>query len=1047
MRAIVWSFVAAVLLSGLPRIVRAIDSGGEDEVAARWTFDTPADAEAWRPAHDCEVLGIKGGALQVRLTGPDAFLSGPPLRVRMDSSVIRVRMRCERAGRSELYYGTDKDPQISERQVIRRDTPAGRDFQTVEFALGTLGDVDRYLTALRLDPCNGNREGLVEIDSIEVVRLAPVFEVWFAPADARIRQDEVALKVRARQTAGRWADQDVRIAIGDEPAKAYSAPRPGAEVTHERTLRVAEPGVHVFTADVRVPGRRFLLATAAVSKEAAGLGDQSTVGGGRLVSIRNAGGEDVGAIRVLASREGENWQEAAILCPLATITVRTGALIERRVFHLARGSAASGPSGGGFSAGTARLTGRVTAGGADWAATLTVTEPKPARTARRPGEVLLAIETTLSGPPDVDVLGFSGPTVLVDSAGRPTRDRFGLFGGIEFLEPGWESSSARAVGETFAARWTPHPFKVTLPLMAIEQAGLATAVMWDPLQDCGGGQSMPAATFATPNFIDGQPNHRMQLSLPSVGSLRRENEEIAAAPLRLEAGKPLRISFVLAAEKGRSVVDMARRWYEVFGVPEPPPAPHSPEKQYEICVRNYGETMFWPEDKGWRAHWYLDKTSQFAGHMAAELVSYAARTGERRYAEATGVEGKTIIDLLGPLASRLDSDPHVRSLISSQRPDGHWPFHQSEDATQLVRHITRGRQSRLGEEGALSLGTTVQAALPILHHALLTGDAECVTAGLKALAAMREFRVPRGAQVWEVHQEIPDIRAAALAIEAFRIGYQITGDEKYLDDAQYWAWTGVPFLYAWKVPLERSGPIQVHAARDKKDFSDRRMRPAAECFENPDRQIMPYATIPVLGTTCYEISWFGNIVQWCGLEWAYQTLDLLEFRADPILRTIALGVMRSGQQQQLDRPPWVGLYPDVWQTETNHAVGAFISAMMPLRCLRSAGECPADTSTWTRVIETPRGRIHVSGWGRPRRVEWLREGLAVRADFAPQQPSELVIVGAGRPGKVLVAGAPLAEGSGQDHWQYRADRRAVIARFTHKEAVCPIEVEWASASE
>ena len=65
----------------------------------------------------------------------------------------------------------------------------------------------------------------------------------------------------------------------------------------------------------------------------------------------------------------------------------------------------------------------------------------------------------------------------------------------------------------------------------------------------------------------------------------------------------------------------------------------------------------------------------------------------------------------------------------------------------------------------------------------------------RALEAMRRFRVPRGAQVWEVHQEIPDIRAAALAVEAYQKAYEITGDSRYLDDASYWAWTGVPFIY------------------------------------------------------------------------------------------------------------------------------------------------------------------------------------------------------------------------------------------------------------
>ena len=68
------------------------------------------------------------------------------------------------------------------------------------------------------------------------------------------------------------------------------------------------------------------------------------------------------------------------------------------------------------------------------------------------------------------------------------------------------------------------------------------------------------------------------------------------------------------------------------------------------------------------------------------------------------------------------------------------------------------------------------------------------------------------------------------------MGYLLTGYGDYLQQARYWAWTGVPFVY----------------------------------LVNPANQnIGTYATIPVYGATNWiSPVWFGLPVQWCGLAYA-----------------------------------------------------------------------------------------------------------------------------------------------------------------------------------
>ncbi len=1017
----------ATALGGLPPVRgEATTPQSDDEIVARWTFDSPADADAWTAPSQCEKLGVHDGALRLKLTGPDAFVSAPAVKARMDGCAIRVRMRCDRRGVSEIFYVTDKDPEYSPRQRVFLETPASRDFQVYDFVLGTPRDTDRQLIGFRIDPHNDNTSGLVEIDSIEVVRLAPVFDVCFAPADARVPGDTVLLRLSVRQTAGRAVTCDLTAAIGDAPAVPLRPADGGRERVAESRVGVAGPGYHRFTARLSLGGISYELETGASSLAAEQPERKAFLQGDRLRMelIPDAGADRRFYAGRLWARDGKGeWVDAGLVQPLMTLVTQDGTSVRSRAVSFREEDC------------TSTAVRDLSGGEPDAPASIRL------RLGQNQGREFIEMHSCLRAGHRLEVLQLAAPTLLAGRPGMDAADRYGLFGGIEFLEPGWESSSARAVGEKFAERWKPHAHKITIPLMAIEQKGLTTALLWQPLDQWNGDRDRPAATFASPNFIDRQPNHLMRLSVPGVCERNEENRLYPGTPVAIGPEAGIRLRCVIVAEPDTPVASLARRWYEIFGAPDPPPAPHDAARMHEICMQNYGQTLYWPEDKGWRHHMYLEQASAFAPDVAAALLSHAARSGNDRWVKATGIAGRSIIDTLGPLASRVARPPNVQGALSSQRPDGTWAFKNTPQMIEQTRKLTDGKYADLGEDGSTSLGTTVMPALPVLRHALLTGDPECVAAGLKALDAMKQFRVPRGAQVWEVHQLVPDIRAAALAVEAYRLGYQITHDAQHLDQAQYWAWAGVPFLYSWRVPVDRK-PAQIQVTRNKTDWRDRAMRPAAEGFENPRREIMPYATIPVLGTTFYVISWFGSVVQWCGLEWAYQVLDLAEFRADPLLRQIAVGVIRSGQQQMLDREPWVGLYPDVWDLTTNSAVGAYIGAKLPLECLRAMGDAPADGETWSRVVAGPAGKLHVSGWGRLRRLTVEGSTLAAEVDFAPGQASELLLVNADKPVEIRAGAAALEAGIGNNRWHYSADRRVVAARFTGPTAVTQILVRW-----
>jgi len=140
--------------------------------------------------------------------------------------------------------------------------------------------------------------------------------------------------------------------------------------------------------------------------------------------------------------------------------------------------------------------------------------------------------------------------------------------------------------------------------------------------------------------------------------------------------------------------------------------------------------------------------------------------------------------------------------------------------------------------------------------------------------------VPRGAQTWEVPLHTPDILASAHMVRAYTLGYIISGEETYLEQARYWAWTGVPFVYIHPPTPGRVGS---------------------------------YATIAVLGATNWKAPlWLGRPVQWCGLVYASALHLLAQYDPDGPWEKIAKGITATGLQ--MTWPPSdrqrQGLLPD-----------------------------------------------------------------------------------------------------------------------------------------
>jgi hypothetical protein len=494
---------------------------------------------------------------------------------------------------------------------------------------------------------------------------------------------------------------------------------------------------------------------------------------------------------------------------------------------------------------------------------------------------------------DAELLNMTGPVLTAGERSFGSEKEEALFPGLEWLVGGEASSSQLDALPPHHLRVVPHPYKITMPLMAVKQSGKVVSLMWDPHQLWDGVHSLPAAKFASPNWLENQNNHVMGLSALSVPDWVRENEELAREPYPLLAGRTLSLAAMVAAAPADSVLTAVDLYLAAHGWPEVQSV-RTMEEAVDLGLAAYLDTYWVEEAQGWR---HVNAPNWGPQKFPSNL--FLLRMLGLHDPEARDAAEARIREVLNAMADK----------SALGRPDGHIPQWQSmfhfgfmEQAMSGLRNAIRDIIDRqdasgawlfynrpdfpgppLGVDGEPLQGETANNAQILLRYARMTGDQAAFQAGMKGLAALETMGdVPRAAQTWEVPVHTPDILASAKAAGAYLEAYQLTGEQQYLDLAVKWARTGFPFIYAWSVP---------------------------------ERPMTPYATIPVFGATAYTRAWFAVPVQWNGLVYAYELYRLAQFDHSLPWEQIAQGIVASAEMQQAADPndPSYGGYPDFWE--------------------------------------------------------------------------------------------------------------------------------------
>lgn len=483
------------------------------------------------------------------------------------------------------------------------------------------------------------------------------------------------------------------------------------------------------------------------------------------------------------------------------------------------------------------------------------------------------VETTVSCTRDRDILYLPMLTLLPGAGSFGTHKTQALFSGLEYLGQDEPSSSEKDIIGPGANRRVPDTAKITQPLMVVQHDGRYVGLIWKPSPDF-------CAVFDSPDRTFRSGGHLMGILYPgSNGSDREEGRLLPYAPRRLAAGHKIVLEAKIIGGIGDSVVPAVQQ-YAGLNPPVTPPATGLDWSKY-ASLASAGWLDSGISNDGLYAHAYPGSFKPQPAADAAVWMDYLA--------------GQTADTTLAGRLKHASSDAlaHVPASELNNAGVGHVrypvPALVYGDALQSVRKAVRDAKEVVGSftpvggvvyrpkpEGPdlgrthfsrEANGLTADRVLQVLKAAEYSSDAGLRKDGLRLLDALGKYdnTVPRGAQTWEVPLHTPDILASANLVKAYVIGYELTGEKRYLESAKYWAWTGVPFVYLVR-PVEK--PVGL------------------------------YGTIAVFGATQWVApNWMGLPVQWCGLVYADAIADLARYDASGPWTRLVAGIAASGVQQ------------------------------------------------------------------------------------------------------------------------------------------------------
>ena len=463
-----------------------------------------------------------------------------------------------------------------------------------------------------------------------------------------------------------------------------------------------------------------------------------------------------------------------------------------------------------------------------------------------------------------------------------------MFAGLEYLDRDEPSSSETDIRGPGAQRQTPDSAKITFPLMAIQRGANYIGLIWEKPQEF-------TALFNSPDRSLNSGGHVMGLLFPgSDGNNRVEGSLLPYEGQTLKANKPLVAGATIIGGRGRDVTTAVQQYVSLRGLPPVPKTGVKWPDYVRLAAAGFLNSGIYSEDR--YRHAFPNFGAQPAADAALYLEWLSEETKDRALQTRLQAKAQAARALVPDNDLNFEAIGHVRypapALLYGHVEENVLRAERNAqtllgrfDGENRVRYQPPAEGNDLGKTHFApdANGLTAQVVAGLLQSAVISGDSKLIAGGIAKLRGLDRFAgtVPRGAQTWEVPLHTPDILASAYLVRAYTLGYEITGEPQFLENAKYWAWTGVPFVY----------------------------------LVNPTEQAVgPYATIAVYGATQWVApNWMGLPVQWCGLVYADALYRFLKYDPSGPWQQVADGISASGVQQTWplgSDPARQGLLPD-----------------------------------------------------------------------------------------------------------------------------------------
>ncbi len=597
----------------------------------------------------------------------------------------------------------------------------------------------------------------------------------------------------------------------------------------------------------------------------------------------------------------------------------------------------------------------------------------------------LAATTRISVDRDRQVLHLPLLWLLPGLGDYGTNKTQALLPGIEYLE-NEPSSSTADLNRPAADRQVPNVLKLTFPLMTVAAEDRYVGLMWNRDQN-----REVCAAFDTPDRCFDSGAQVMGLLFPgSNGQNRDESSLLPFEPVRLQADRRLQLDVLIVGGQGKTVVPAVQQYVAMQGLPPVPFEGANAGEYLPLAAKGWLDSQIREKD------WFRHAAPGFGASPAADASLWmdwlASRMTDPALAQRLRETAQAALRAVTP------AEYNQRRVGHLHGPAPVLAFGAVAENAARSREHARALDDRLGADGLIHYrrttgrddygrthwtdhanGLTAQVVATLLREAVFAGDDTLIAKAIARLRGLAVYRdtVPRGAQTWEIPLHTPDILASAHLVDACVLGYELTGEGTFLDEARYWAWTGVPFVY---LTPPTAKPVGV------------------------------YSTIAVLGATGWVAPvWIGLPVQWCGLVYADALYRLSRHDPKGPWEQLAGGICAAAMQHSYPASDqdFVGLLPDSYNLDFQSRNGPAIN---PATVLAPASRFLGGPWVYDfRSLRTHGWLVHAPG-----EIADLAEsaaGAAFTVRAWRGEPAWLVVNRVLRAPEVRLNGAPIQPGA------------------------------------